>query len=156
MSKGKSWCEKLRNSKGLPKVEKIVGKMTGRWGSGTVVIPAPLEVDELMKKVPWGKLTTLNEIREALARKHNATISCPLTTGIFAWIAAHAAEEERRMGKEDVTPYWRTLKSGGVLNEKYPGGAEAQRRLLEEEGHKVVRKGGKYFVVDYDKSLARI
>jgi len=48
----KSWQEKLADSKGLPKVEKITEKMSKRWGKGTVVIPAPKEVDEIMKKVP--------------------------------------------------------------------------------------------------------
>jgi hypothetical protein len=77
-----------------------------------------------MSKVPRGKLVTINEIRMALARKHKATIGCPLTTGIFAWVSANAAEEQRLEGKMDITPYW-TLKTGGFLNEKYPGGFEA-------------------------------
>lgn len=149
----RSWSEKLKDSKDLPKVEKITDKMSKRWGTGTVVIPAPTEVDEMMKKVPKGNLITLNEIRIALAKKHNATIGCPLTTGIFAWIAANAAEEEKEKGRKDTTPYWRTLKTGGVINPKYPGGVEAQRKLLESEGHKVVQKGKKYVVVDYEKSL---
>lgn len=131
----KSWREKLADSKELPKVEEIAGKMSTRWGTGTVVIPAPKDVDEIMKRVPKGKLTTINQIREVLARKYGATIGCPITTGIFAWIAAHAAEEEAEEGKKDITPYWRTLKSDGELNPKYPGGIEAQRARLEKEGH---------------------
>jgi len=43
-----------------------------------------------------------------------------------------------------------------VINEKYPGGVEAQKKLLEKEGHKVVQKGKKCVVVDYEKSLAKI
>lgn len=156
MPKRKSWSEKLQNSKGLPKVEKITDKMSKRWGTGTVVIPAPMEVNEIMRKVPEGKLTTINEIRVALAKKHGATIGCPITTGIFAWIAANAAEEQRQKGEKDITPYWRTLKTGGVINEKYPGGVEAQKKLLEKEGHKVVQKGKKCVVVDYEKSLAKL
>ena len=156
MSKRKSWSEKLQNSKGLPKVEKITGKMSKRWGTGTLVIPAPMEVNEIMRKVPEGKLTTINEIRAALAKKHGATIGCPITTGIFAWIAANAAEEEREKGEKDITPYWRTLKTGGVINEKYPGGVEAQKKLLEKEGHKIVQKGKKCIVLNYEKSLAKI
>jgi len=156
MPEKKSWSDKLRDSKGLPKVQKISGKMSKRWGRGTVVIPAPLEVDEMMRKVPRGKLVTINEIRSALARRHNATIGCPLTTGIFAWIAANAAEDERRQGNQDITPYWRTLKKGGVINEKYPGGADAQKRLLEKEDHRVVQKGKRYVVADFERSLARI
>jgi len=156
MSKRKSWCEKLKNNRGLPVVETITDKMSKRWGTGTVVIPAPMEVDEIMRGVPQGKLTTINEIRAALAKKHGATIGCPITTGIFAWIAAHAAEEQRQLGEKDTTPYWRTLKTGGILNEKYPSGVEAQKKLLEKEGHRVLQKGKQYVVVDYEKSLAKI
>lgn len=154
--KKKSWTEKLADDKGLPKVEEITEKMSKRWGSGTVVIPAPMEVDAIMKKVPKGKLITINEIRSILAEKHNATIGCPITTGIFAWVAAHAAEEQRREGKKDITPYWRTLKSGGVINEKYPGGADGQKKILEEEGHRIIKKGRKYIVADYEKSLINL
>jgi len=152
----KSWSEKLRDSKGLPKVEKITGKMSKRWGKGTVVIPAPIEVDQLMKKVPRGKLVTISQVRDALARKHNASIGCPLTTGIFAWMAANAAEEERRQGGKGITPYWRTLKSGGVINERYPGGVTGQKKLLEQEGHEVIQKGKRYVVTDYEKSMVRL
>jgi len=156
MPKRKSWSEKLKDNKGLPKVEKITDKMSKRWGTGTVVIPAPMEVNEMMRRVPEGKVITIGDIRAALAKKHGATIGCPLTTGIFAWVAANAAEEERQKGEKDITPYWRTLKTGGVINPKYPGGVEAQKKLLEKEEHKVIQKGKKYVVADYEKSLAKL
>ncbi len=151
----KSWQEKLADDKDLPKVEKITDKMSKRWGTGTVVIPAPKEVDEIMRKIPKGKLITINDIRSTLARKHGATIGCPITTGIFAWVAAHAAEERAAEGKKDITPYWRTLKTGGIVNEKYPGGLEAQKKLLEKEGHKVIQKGKNYVVAEFEKCLAK-
>jgi alkylated DNA nucleotide flippase Atl1 len=156
MAKKKSWSEKLQDSKDLPKVETITYKMSKRWGTGTVVIPAPMEVDEIMRKIPEGKVTTINEIRAVLAKKHKASIGCPITTGIFAWVAANAAEERRLKGVKSITPYWRTLKAGGVINKKYPGGAEAQKKLLEKEGHKVIQKGKNYAVIDYEKALAKI
>jgi hypothetical protein len=152
----KSWQEKLLDKKDLPKIERITEKMSQRWGSGTFVIPAPIEVDEIMKKVPEGKLITINEIRKILAKKHGTDIACPITTGIFAWIAAHAAEERAAEGKGDITPWWRTLKTGGVLNEKYPGGPYYQKELLEQEGHTVVKKGKKFVVLDYEKSLVQL
>ena len=105
MKPKKSWREKLTDTKGLPKVVEITGKMSKKWGTGTMVIPAPLEVDEIMKRVPKGRVITVNEIRSTLARRHGATIGCPITTGIFAWIAAHAAEEEARVGRKRITPY---------------------------------------------------
>ncbi|MFC2016294.1 hypothetical protein ACFLUF_01125 [Chloroflexota bacterium] len=70
----KTWQEKLADSKDLPRVVEITGKMSTRWGTGTVCIPAPIEVDEIMNKVPKGKLITINQIRETVARKHGATI----------------------------------------------------------------------------------
>ena len=146
----------MHDSKGLPKVEKITGKLSKRWGTGTVAIPAPIEVDALMKKVPKGKLITINEIRSAIAKKHKATIGCPITCGIFAWISAQAAEEEANQGKKNTTPYWRTLKSDGSINEKYPGEISMQKAYLEAEGHKVIQKGKRYVVSDYEKSLAKI
>ena len=147
----KSWREKLANSKGLPKTGKIEGKMSPRWGTGTMVIPAPAEVDEIMRKVPKGKLTTINEIRRALARKHRVDVGCPITTGIFAWIAANAAHEAAEEGAKRITPYWRTLKTGGELNPKYPGGVPEITKLLGAEGHRVIQKGKRFFVVDYEK-----
>ena len=129
--------------------------MSKRWGTGTVVIPAPKEVDAIMKKVPAKKFITINEIRGILAKKHQASIGCPITTGIFAWLAAHAAEESASEGKTNITPYWRTLKTGGILNEKYPGSIENLSKKLESEGHKVVPKGKKFVVKDFKKSLVR-
>ena len=153
MPKKKSWREKLTDAKGLPKVEPIPEKMRSRWGDGTIVIPAPLEVDAIMRRVPNGRLTTIKEIRAELAKKHGATIACPITTGIFAWIAANAAEEANAQGKRDSLPYWRTLKTGGELNPKYPGGIEQARKRLRAEGHRVIAKGKRFVVADYAEYL---
>jgi hypothetical protein len=71
-----SWREKLSSTaqkQGLPRVVAVDEKMSQRWGTGTVVIPSPLEVDALMKSVPSGKLITINQIREVMAKRYNAT-----------------------------------------------------------------------------------
>lgn len=150
----KSWKEKLADSKDLPRVQEIPERMRAKWGQGTLVIPSPKEVDEMMRRVPKGKVTTVNQIRMALAKRHKATIACPMTTGIFAWIASHAAEEEAVVRpKARTNPYWRTLKTGGVLNEKYPGGIARQKAQLKAEGHTVIKKGKHYLVTNLDQSL---
>lgn len=155
-SKRKSWREKLADDKGLPKVSKVEGKMTTKWGTGTMVIPAPREVDEIMRSVPKGKVTTINEIRASLARKHRVNFACPMTTGIFAWVAANAAAEAQAEGKKRVTPWWRTLKTSGKLNPKYPGGIIAQSKLLRAEGHEIVSGKGKKppTVKNFEKAIA--
>jgi hypothetical protein len=149
----KTWREKLADDKDLPKVIEVGAKAQARWGGPTLVIAAPREIDALMRRVPRGRVTTINELRAAVAKKHRAAAACPITTGIFSWIAAHAAEEAKAAGEAASTPYWRTLKTGGELNPKYPGGLASQQRKLAAEGHAFVKKGARIFVRDYANVL---
>jgi alkylated DNA nucleotide flippase Atl1 len=153
MKPKKSWREKLADDKGLPKVLEVTGKLSKRWGEGTFVIPAPREVDALMKQVPKGRVVTINELRNALAKKHKTDFACPLTTGIFSWIAAHAAAEAEAEGAKRITPFWRTLKTGGEINPKYPGGVEQIAKRLRAEGHDTIAKGKRMFVADFERTL---
>ena len=157
-SRRKSWQEKLADDKDLPKIVTLPRAAQKRWGGKTLVVPAPREVDALMRRVPKGKLTTINDLRATLARQHGAEAGCPITTGIFAWIAAHAAEEAANAGKKTITPWWRTLKLHGELNPKYPGGLEAQSARLKAEGHKIEPGKGKKppRVKDFEKRLAKL
>lgn len=152
----KTWREKLSDDKDFPRVVKLGPALRKRWGGATCIIPSPREVDRLMRKIPKGKVTTINHLRQALARKHKTDIGCPICTGIFARVAAGAAEEQAAEGRRDVTPYWRTLKAGGVINERYPGGVAKQKMLLQKEGHRVQARGKNRVVVDYEKKLAAL
>jgi hypothetical protein len=153
MKPRKSWREKLADDKGLPKVAKVTGRMTKRWGRGTMVIPAPIEVDALMKQVPSGRVVTINELRATLAKNHKVDFACPMTTGIFSWIAAHAAAEAEAEGARKITPFWRTLKTGGEVSPKFPGGVDQITKRLRAEGHKVISKGKRTFVADHETKL---
>lgn len=153
MTKRKTWREKLLDSKDLPKVVLLKENGQKHWKGNTMAIPSPVEVNQIMAKIPIGKLITIEEIRRGVAKKHKADIGCPLTCGIFSWLSAHAAVEELADGKKRITPYWRTLKTGGELNPKYPGGIEEQKKHLESEGHRVIQKGKKYMVENYEKYL---
>ena len=152
-SRRKTWAEKLANEKDLPKVIAVAPAERARWGGATMVVPLPRDVDALMKQVTKGKLVTIAELRKGVAEQHAADAGCPITCGIFAWIAAHAAEEEAAAGRKKITPWWRTLKTGGELNPKYPGGLAAQQKLLEGEGHTVVMKGKRAFVAEFAKKV---
>jgi alkylated DNA nucleotide flippase Atl1 len=157
----KTWQEKLENKASLPKVLKLekgfpcynaVHKMGAEAGDDIVLVN-PSEVVEIMKQVPKGKLITIVEICKKIAKQHNVKGCCSLTTGIFIMTAANAAEETARDGKLLDIPYWRTLKSGGFLNPKYPGGQESHKRLLEQEGYNVVQKGKNFLVQDFQEYL---
>jgi hypothetical protein len=151
----KTWREKLMDDKGLPKLGRIDGRIAVGRSKGTMVIPAPREVDALMRRVVRKKLTTIDDLRVALAAKYKVDVACPITTGIFAWMAAQAADEAAAAGEAEITPYWRTLKSKGELNPKYPGGIAAIAARLEAEGHTVFQKGKRFFVRDFEAGLMR-
>ncbi len=68
----------------------------------------------------------------------------------------NAAKEDIQDGKKYITPYWRTLKSDGKINEKYPGGIPFQKKKLVNENHKIVLKGKKYFVENFENKLAKL
>jgi hypothetical protein len=157
MSSRKSWKEKLHNQD-HSKIVEIPASMAKRWGTGTMLIAKPLDVDALIRKTRKGKLITVSEIRSRLARDNGADTTCPLTTGIFVRIVAEAAEEELRKGKKQVTPYWRVIRDDGSLNEKFPGGVKAQARRLKEEGHSVLPGKGNRppRLQDFEKSLLRL
>ncbi|RST48006.1 MGMT family protein [Variovorax sp. DXTD-1] len=153
MSTKKSWRDRLAGYPHLPNVKEIPPPLRKRHGEGTIATPSPREVEEAMREVPEGRLATVFGIGEHIAVRHGATIGCTVTTAIFAHMVAHAAAEA--VQAEAETPYWRTLKIGGELNAKYPGGIEAQMTRLEAEGHTVVQRGKRYFVEDFAKKLAR-
>lgn len=143
----------LRDSKDMPKIQIITDrKSIEKYGGNKMYFAPPLAYDRMMKRVPYGRVTTVGEIREYFAKQSGADFTEPITAGIFVSIAAWASHQ--RSG--DETPYWRTLKATGELNEKYPGGIESQKEKLEAEGHTIISKGRKnirYYVKDYEMAL---
>jgi len=147
----KTYNEKMNNSGNLPEVKDISDQPEAvkRFGGAKMLIAAPLQYNEVMEKVATGKVVTIDRVRALLASKAKADCTCPLTAGIFTNICANASEERT----EKQIPWWRTLKTKGELNEKYPGGIVTQKMLLEAEGHTVIQKGKRYFVEDFEEKL---
>ena len=142
----------LHKATDMPKIQIVTDEATiKKYGGEKMYFAPPLTYDEIMKKVPYGKVITVGMIRDYLAKENGADFTDPITAGIFVSIAAWASYQRT----EGETPYWRTLKANGELNPKYPGGVEAQREKLEAEGHAIIRKGRtniKYYVKDYEKA----
>lgn len=143
----------LQNSKDMPKVQVVTDQKTiEKYGGSRMFFAPPMDYDRVMRAIPFGKVITAGEIREYLARQNGADFTEPMTAGMFINIAAWASDQRT----EDETPYWRTLKANGELNDKYPGGAQAQKEKLESEGHVILQKGRtnvRYFVKDYERAL---
>jgi alkylated DNA nucleotide flippase Atl1 len=143
----------LHDSKDMPKFQTITDEASiKKYGGDRMYFAPPVDYDRIMKMVPPGKVITVGKIREHFAKKSGADFTEPITAGVFVSIAAWASHQRR----EDKTPFWRTLKANGELNEKYPGGVLTQKEKLEAEGHTIIRKGRKnirYYVKDYESVL---
>ena len=143
----------LHDGKDMPKIQIITDEASiKKYGGNRMYFAPPMDYDRVMRRVPLGKIIIVGEIREYFAAQSGADFTEPITAGIFVSIAAWASHQR----SEDKTPYWRTLRAGGELNPKYPGGVEEQKEMLEAEGHTVIQKGRtniKYYVKDYEKAL---
>lgn len=140
----------LHKDTDMPKIQIVTDEASiKKYGGEKMYFAPPVIYDQLMKKIPYGKIITVGAIRDYLARTNNADFTDPITAGIFVSIAAWASYQRT----ENETPYWRTLKAHGELNPKFPGGIEAQKEKLESEGHEIIQKGRKnikYYVKDFE------
>ena len=141
MARKKSAIEHLNSGREPHIIHQIPRGAPGYAGAkgGSMVVSSPREVDEFVRQLQPGEVITLDDLRAALARRHQVAVACPVSTAIFANMSARAAEELRARGvpQDDLTPWWRVLKKGGFLNPKLPGGVERQAALLAEEGVRV-------------------
>lgn len=141
-----------------PRIVQVPVRWQKQQGAGSMLIATPRLVANIMKQAAKGKLLTIGQIRERLTKDFGTQTTCPLTTGIFARIAAEAANEELEKGRTRVTPFWRLIRDDGSLMEKFPGGVAAQARLLRKEGHTIVSGSGKKAprVKDHDAKLIKL
>lgn len=145
----KTWREKLEK-KMEPKV------VDDKKGRGRMFVPTPLIVDGLIRSIPEGKLVTITQIREKLAKEYNADFTCPLATGWFIRTVGETAEEdlrERKRNLAEITPYWRVIKPDGSLNEKFPEKAKFQAERLKKEGFTLIEDKGKLKVKNFERYL---
>ena len=153
----KSAVEKFETSKD-PYVLTLDKDMPWAPKGAKMVISSPKEIDALVRKVPKGKVLRFDDLRNAIAKKHKADITCPLTAGIFLNIASAAAEERSAAGEKNTLAWWRALKSGDELNPKAPGGVKRHHELLEAEGAEIGPKprGKKLIVQDAQKRAVAV
>lgn len=143
----------LLRDNGMPKIQIVTNEATiKKYGGNRMYFAPPRVYDELMKRVPPGKLITVGAMREYLAKQNGADFTDPITAGIFVSIAAWASHQRRRIRRPTGGPSRRT----GSSTPNIPAASRPQRQKLEAEGHTVLQKGRKnitYFVKDYQEVL---
>lgn len=133
----KTWKQKLEGGK-PPHVEITDKPFIGIPAGVKLLISSPLEMRDFVTSIPKGKSMTAVEIRKALAKKHGAEDTCPLTTGIFLRIIAEAALDEKEAGTpvSKLTPFWRAMSPKDKIAKKVRCGPEEIARMREAEGIK--------------------
>lgn len=156
MKAKKNWRAKLEKP-AVPQVIKQVPENSPKaFGTGSMVIVTPKLIDDLIKEIPEGKVSTVTHLRKKFANDFETDTTCPLTTGIFLRICAETAEEDRAKGVKSISPYWRVIRDTGEMIEKFPGGVEQQAENLKQEGFEILvagRKGQKLVVNNFKQSL---
>ena len=78
----------LRDAKGMPKTQVITDEASIRkYGGERMYFAPPAAYDEVMHRVPFGKVLTVGAIRDYFARKNGADFTDPITAGIFVFSA---------------------------------------------------------------------
>jgi len=150
-AKRKSWTQKWSEAKAKQDLPKVID--CGESGE-RFLVPGPAEIEEIVSTIPKGSVIGMDEIARRLSSRHGVETCCPMTTGIFAWLMAYAACETQGLTVDirstdpvdpakahHGVPWWRVVKTGGILNPKYPGAPDLQKALLEMDGMRVEQKG---------------
>lgn len=111
----KSWTDKLNDPK-PHQVKRLHANIAGMKEGQMMLIPSPRIVDDFIRRIPSGKSMDVKTLREKLARKYKAEVTCPVTMGFHLRAVAEAAFESLGGGStiEQITPFWR------ILDEKTP------------------------------------
>ncbi len=139
------------------KIHDITPEWEEKLGKGKVLIPSARDIERLIKQTNVGELLTNDTIRKVLAKEKKVQVTAAIPTGVYLKYIALAAEEEKAMGKTNITPYWRVLRPDGSVNVKFPLSVDQLVALLETEGHKTEPGKGKKppRVVGFEKSIKK-
>lgn len=116
--------------------------------SGKMLKPSPSTVAALIKKIPEGRVATLDSLCKTLAKKFKTEITCPATTEKSLCLAATES-----VTNNTCLPYWRVLKKNGELIRKLPNGVEGHATNLMKEGHKIVSTSKSKGLKDFESVL---
>ena len=74
----------LHDSKDMPKFQIITDqKSIEKYGGSRMFFAPPIDYDNVMKKIPYGKVITIGKIREYFAKLNGADFTEPITAGIL-------------------------------------------------------------------------
>lgn len=119
----KTWAQKMQTHP--PHVTVLEKDFAGVPAGARLLISSPAEIEAYLRSnTAPGIFVDVAQLRRALAEKHRAKATCPLTTGIFLRIVAENAWDQIEAGtpREKVTPFWRVIDPQSALAKKLRAG----------------------------------
>ena len=134
MKTNKSWAEKLNCTK-PHEVKPAPISIAGMKAGQIMLVPTPKMIDDFIRAIPQGTSMDVKIMRQQLAAKYNAEVTCPIYTGFHLKTVAEAAFEAFNQGAplNAVTPIWRVLDERTPTTKKlsYDTAFIFQQRLRE-------------------------
>lgn len=130
----KNWNQKLDTSKPHT-IKRLDKNFAGMKKGQMMLVPSAKLINEHIKNIQLGDNPSVLELRNALAKKHNAEVACPVATGFAIKIVAEAAFEKLNQGSDpsEVTPIWRVLDEDSATLQKVSFDKEILLRIRESE-----------------------
>lgn len=115
-----------------PTIIDIPVKMEKFYGKGKMLHPDQGRVEELIKEIPFGKITTIDELAKKMAKDVGVELTCPMRTG------NNVKKTTERLAGENMNseiPFWRVIKKDKmILKSKYDALCASN---LEQEGFRL-------------------
>jgi len=130
------------------KVESIPKTMEKFFGcTGKMVKPSSATVKAVVRKIRKGKVVTLEQLRERLAKDFGVQTACPAST----------SKALQALSKEDKPVcYWRVVKNSGELIAKFPNGQKGHAELLEKDGLEIDFSKKSFIVLGFESKLGTL
>ena len=105
-----TWAERV-NSPKRHEVKPAPINIAGMKAGQIMLVPTARIVADFIRTIPKGVSMDVKTLRAKLARKYNAEVTCPITTGYHLKTIAEAAFEAHQQGAKlrEITPIWRVL-----------------------------------------------
>ena len=131
----KSWTDRFETAR-PHEVKPVPIDIAGMKKGEIMLVPSPRIVAEFIAKIPHGTSMDVRSLRERLARRYRAQVTCPITMGFHLRTVAEAALEARRSGKAltEITPFWRVLDEHAPTTAKLSCGVSFVTTMRRREG----------------------
>jgi hypothetical protein len=130
----KSWTDRLNDPR-PHEVKPAPINIAGMKAGEIMLVPTARIVDAFIRAIPAGRSIDVKTLRQKLARKYKAEVTCPITTGYHLRTVAEAAWEAHQGGAKlsEITPFWRVLDEATPTTSRLACGADFVIRQRRKE-----------------------